>query len=77
MSEDVLFASANQISDIIANQISQPIRYHSQSDITVKSTENGRRTIIKATVVQKDEVLNCSNLVESNFVYQMNNSKIR
>ena len=44
-----------------------------QSNTTVTSTENERRKIVKATAVQKDEVLDCFDIVESNFVYQMNN----
>ena len=30
--------------------------------------------MIKITAVQKEEVLDCLNIVESNFVYQMNNA---
>ena len=45
-----------------------------QSDTTVTSTENRSRKIIKATAVQKDEVLDCLDIVDSNLVYQMNNA---
>ena len=44
------------------------------SNTTVTSTENETGKIIKATAVQKDEVLDCLDIVESNFVYQMNNA---
>ena len=30
--------------------------------------------MIKATVMQKEEVLDCVDIVESHFVYQMNNT---
>lgn len=45
-----------------------------QSDTTITSTENRRQKLIKATTVQKDEVLDCWDRVESNSVYQMNNA---
>ena len=45
-----------------------------QSDTTVISTENGRRKIIEAAAVGKDQVLDHLDLVESNFVYHMNNA---
>ena len=45
-----------------------------QSDTTVTSTENGRQKITKATAVLKNEVLDCLDIVESNFIYQMNNA---
>ena len=45
-----------------------------QSDTTVTSTEYRKRKIIKATVVQKDKVLDCLDVPETSFVYQMNNA---
>ena len=39
-----------------------------QSDTTVTSTENGRPKIIEAAAVQKDQVFDRLDLVESNFV---------
>ena len=33
--------------------------------------------MIKITAVQKEEVLDCVDIVESNFVYQMNNACYR
>ena len=46
----------------------------SASQIPVTSTENGRWKIIEAAAVQKDQVFNPLDLVESNVVYLMNNA---
>ena len=45
-----------------------------QSYITVTSTKNWRRKVIKPAAMQKEEVLDCVDIVETNFVYQMNNA---
>ena len=44
------------------------------SHVPVTSTENWRWKIIKTMAVQKEEVLDCVDIVKSNFVYQMNNA---
>ena len=54
--------------------VSKCIICYRQSDATVPSTENGRRKIIEAAAVRKDQVLDRLDLVESNFVYHMNNA---
>ena len=43
---------------------------------TVTSTENEKRKIVKATSVQKD-VVDCLDIVEGNFVYQMKNASYK
>ena len=48
--------------------------YYLPAPVTVTSTENGRRKIIEAAAVRKDQVLDRLDLVESNFVYHMNNA---
>ena len=45
-----------------------------QSYTTVTSTECWWWTIIKTTAVQKEEVLDCVDIVESNFTCQTNNA---
>ena len=54
--------------------VSKCIISQRQSETTVTSTENGRRKIIEAAAVRKDQVLDRLDLVESNFVYHMNNA---
>ena len=45
-----------------------------QSDTTVTWTENWRWKMLKTTAVQKEVVLDCVDIFESNFIYQMNNA---
>ena len=52
----------------------QGLLFPCASQIPVTSTEYRKRKIIKATVVQKDKVLDCLDVPESSFVYQMNNA---
>ena len=50
------------------------ILFPSASQITQwnKQKKGGKKKTIKATAVQKNEVLDCLDIVESNFVSQMN-----
>ena len=57
--------------------VSECIICQRQLDTTVTSTENGRQKIIEAAAVQKDQVLDRLDLVESNFVYHMNNASYK
>ena len=45
-----------------------------ESSTTVTSTENWRWKIIKTTVAQKEKVLDCVDINEINFVYQISNA---
>ena len=57
--------------------VSKCIICQHQLDTTVTSTENGRQKIIEAAAVQKDQVLDRLDLVESNFAHHMNNASYK
>ena len=54
--------------------VSKCIIWQRQPDTTVISIKNGRRKIIEAAAVRKDQVLDRLDLAESNFVYHMINA---